>query len=125
MQLNEGAISKALKCPRPEERIRETATLFRLLSEDIIKALRSDTLRARAFILFESMTYSVRGDIFGKEDGIFADVAKGEAENEYFAQLYYRQGGKRSKELSGGFSLFYEQDYKKLNAQLKNPKEAK
>lgn len=124
MQLSSEAVEKALKCQDPDKRIRETSTLFRLLSEDIIKALRSDTLKARAFILFGSMTYSVRGDIFGQGEGLFADIAPGEAVNEYSAQLYYRRDGKRSRELSGGFALFYEEDYLKLNKQLKNPKEA-
>lgn len=127
MQLDEETISRVLKCQNPKKRVQETASLFRLLSEEIIKDLRADNLTNKAFILFGSMTYSVGGDtarIF-EGNGVFADVAKGEEPNEYFAQLWFRRGDKRSKELEGGFSLFYEQDYTKLNNQLNGIKEAK
>lgn len=122
MQLDEATISKVLKCRSPSKRVQDTASLFRLLSEEIIRDLRGDNLQSKAFILFDSMTYSVGGDasrIFGSKDGVFADVAKGEVNNEFIAQLWYRRNGKRSKELEGGFSLFFEADYQKLNNQLK------
>lgn len=122
MQLDEATISKVLKCRSPSKRVQDTASLFRLLSEEIIRDLRGDNLQSKAFILFDSMTYSVGGDasrIFGSKDGVFADVAKGEENNEFIAQLWYRRNGKRSKELEGGFSLFFEADYQKLNNQLK------
>lgn len=121
MTLDASTIKQVRADTNKARRVTNTARLFRLLSEKVIADLRAGKYEDKALTLGGISTYPIGEDVTAlSPSGAFADIAMGQDENEFFAELYTKANGRESAHICGGFSLFYESDSGLLNAILEN-----